>query len=71
MNQRDMADFKDAELEYLTEPEDNFEPKRCERCECIPGNDKLYKYDGEWYCLECLADDVMESRDAYNRGDWE
>lgn len=70
MNQRDMAAFKAAEREYLTEPEDNFEPKRCERCECIPDNDKLYKHYGEWYCLDCLAD-VLESRDAYNRREWE
>ena len=70
MNQRDMAAFKAAEREYLTEPEDDFEPKRCERCECIPDDDKLYKYDGEWYCLDCLVN-ALESRDAYNRREWE
>lgn len=71
MNQRDMAAFKSAEREYLTEPEDDFEPKRCERCEEIPDDEKLYKYYGEWYCLDCLAYDVLESRNAYNRREWE
>lgn len=71
MNQRDMVAFKVAERDYLTEPEDDFEPKRCACCEAVPDDDKLYKFDGEWYCLECLTYDVLESRNACNRGDWE
>lgn len=71
MNQRDMAAFKAAELDYLTEPEDDFEPKRCACCEGIPDDDKLYKYDGEWYCSDCLLYDMIPHKNAYNRRDWE
>lgn len=56
MNQRDMEAFKAAEREYLTEPENDLEPKRCEECGCIPVDNNLYNHDGDWLCSDCLLE---------------
>jgi hypothetical protein len=69
MNQRDMVAFKAAERDYLAEPEEDFEPKRCACCEGIPDDGKLYNHDGQWLCMECLIEDIP-CRDAYNMKDW-
>lgn len=68
MNSRDMLAFKAAEREYLKEP-DEYEPKRCECCEGVPDCGKLYEYDGQWLCMECLLEDIP-CRDAYNMREW-
>lgn len=70
MNARDKIAFAIAESEYLNPPEDDYEPKTCECCEGVPDDEKLYKYDGEWLCIECLTE-ALPMRNAFDMGEWE
>lgn len=61
--------LRTCEREYLKEP-DEYEPKRCACCEGVPDDERLYKYDGEWLCIECLTQ-ALPLRNAYDMREWE
>ncbi len=71
MNARDREALAACEREYLREPEPDFESKTCACCEAVPDDDMLYKLDGAWYCSGCLLYDMLESRYASIRKEWE
>lgn len=59
-----------AEDDYLEEPEPATWAKTCECCEGVPDDEKLYKYDGEWLCIECLTE-ALPMRNAFDMREWE